>query len=187
MSLSNNSSDKDVQPQPPVQQAHEPVRDPTQSSETDTIKSGLKGLKVLGRRMTAQALGWRLLGDLHGQGVGTKEIERMGKKGISVRELDGLKGSRDPDYVKYQLKRRIQESKEDWERERKAFRQERLDLHKLASRCGKQSMLKKELKRIDRYKDHQFQKGRTKHLKKTDFLVNKYKQNPVKSSQSRQE
>ena len=35
MSLSNNSSDKDVQPQPPVQQAHEPVRDPTQSSNVE--------------------------------------------------------------------------------------------------------------------------------------------------------
>ena len=55
----------DAQPHPPDHQAHEPDWEIQSSSETDKIWSGLRGLRILGRRMTAEALGWRLLGDLH--------------------------------------------------------------------------------------------------------------------------
>ena len=102
----------DAQPHPPDHQAHEPDWEIQSSSETDKIWSGLRGLRILGRRMTAEALGWRLLGDLHSQGIGTNEIEqdarkrwsqRMIKKGIPARESKCMAEERDPEYGKYQL------------------------------------------------------------------------------------
>ena len=56
-----NNSDQSSQIQPPVPLASEPVRGPLTDLPTAESNAGIKELRRLGKVMTSQALGWKLL------------------------------------------------------------------------------------------------------------------------------
>ena len=146
---------------PPQQPSSELGEDPSLYSETVDLKTGIKDLRKLGRRMTQQALGWKLMNDLKSHGVGTNGIEKVAyerwlereeKKGslTSRKENERNRVShRSERLVKAQLSCRIQETKEDWRNEKEKFQKERSRLKLMAGRTGATNVLKKQLERID--------------------------------------
>ena len=136
------------------------------------------------------------MGDLRQQGVGTNEIEkndmrrnleRQRKNGLQPEEEGMENCQRNELSIKKQLSIRVQETKEDWRKAKEKFRNERAKVMATALKEGKAGKIKKELKRIDKYNNHQYQKGSQNHERKVQFLKSKYKekQSPTKAAKSR--
>ena len=61
-------------------------RDPVVSETAGILKAGLKSLDDLGKKMTSQSLGLKLIKDLEANGVGTNEIESAASRRQAQRE-----------------------------------------------------------------------------------------------------
>ena len=97
------------------------------SDLTAELKAGTLELEKVGRRMTSQALGWKLMTELEKNGIGTLAVESNARKRKAEREMKqgnirtnleprimSLGEQRDEEHVRAQMRQRKKESMEDW-------------------------------------------------------------------------
>ena len=153
---------------------------------TAELKAGINGLWRSSRKLCMQALAWQLLRKLEEMGIGTHEVEfesmkrswqREVKKGYEkdLREFGrSMVHRRDKEYVKGLLKLRAEQAKQDWEHCKKKHRTEKKDLKEAAKRLKKESLLKREIKKMVNHYDWVYQQGKEAHARKMVNLEKRY-------------
>ena len=154
--------------------------------ETANLEAGLNGLWESGRRMTMQALAYKLLEDLEKAGVGTGQVEaeawartvqRENKKGrrLDRRYKNRVAELRDQRYIVGLLKLRSAQAKEDWKKERENFRRQREWLEKNATGIREKNLVKREMISLSKENCQTFKRGKEEHGRKLEFLRKKHK------------